>query len=45
MKKTAQIERDEKMRKLEFQNAILRKNHPKVNGKQVCSPDISVTCS
>ena len=41
MKKTAQIERDE----LEFQNAILRKNHPKVNGKQVCSPDISVTCS
>ena len=43
--KTAQIERDEKMRKLEFENVILRKNLPKVNGKQVCSRDISFTCS
>ena len=45
MEKTAQIERDEKMRKLEFENAILRKNLPKVNGKQVCNRDISFTCS
>ena len=40
MEKTAQIERDEKMRKLEFENAILRKNLPKVNGKRVRSRDI-----
>ena len=45
MGKTAQIERDEKMHKLEFENAILRGNLPKVNGKQVCSRDISFTCS
>ena len=45
MEKTAQIERDEQMRKLKFENAILRKKLPKVNEKQVCSRDISFTCS
>ena len=45
MEKTAQIECDEKIRKLEFENASLKKNFPKVNGKQVCSRDISFTCS
>ena len=44
MEKTAQVERDEEVRKLEFENAILKKNLPKINGKQVCSRDISFTC-
>ena len=34
-----------KMRKFEFENAILRKNLLKVNGKQFCSRDISFTYS
>ena len=45
MEKTAPIERDEKMHRLEFENAILRNNLPKVNGKQVCSRDIWFICS
>ena len=31
MEKTAQIEHEEKTRKLEFENAVLKKNLPKVN--------------
>ena len=45
IEKTAQIERDEKIRKLKFENAVLKMNLPKVNVKQVCSRDISLTCS
>ena len=45
MEKTAQIEHDEKICKLEFENVVLKKNLPKVNAKQVCSQDISLTCS
>ena len=45
MEKTDQVERNEKVRKLEFENANLKKNLPKINGKQVCSRDISFTCS
>ena len=45
MEKTSQIECDEKVRKLEFENTVLKKNLPKINVKQVCSRDISLACS
>ena len=44
MVKTTQIKRDQKIRKLEFESAVLKKNLRKVHGKQICSRDISLTC-
>ena len=44
MVKTAQIKRDQKIRKLEFESAVLKKNLRKVNGKQTSSRDISLKC-